>query len=197
MNSMMGSQGLSGANSMLPGQKIAGMKLGQVKNFTPEQMQLFQSLFSHVSPDSYLSKLASGDESFFQQMEAPAMRQFSGLQGNLASRFSGMGMGGRRSSGFQNTISQTASDFAQDLQSKRQELQMEALRELMGISESLLGQRPYEQFLVKSNRKPSFLQKLLGGGSSLAGAALGGLFGGPAGAAIGGQAGSAFSKAFF
>jgi hypothetical protein len=197
MNSMMGAQGLSGANSMMPGQKIAGMKLGQIKNFTPQQMQLFQSLFSHVSPDSYLSKLASGDESFFNEMEDPAMRKFSALQGNIASRFSGMGMGGRRSSGFQNTMNQAGSDFAQDLQSRRQELQMQAIRELMGLGENLLGQRPYEQFLVKPQRKKSFLQKLLGGGSSLAGTAIGGLFGGPAGAAIGGQAGSAFSKAFF
>ena len=54
-------------------------------------------------------------------MEAPALKQFSGLQGNLASRFSGMGSGARRSSGFQNTSNQAASDFAQQLQANKQD----------------------------------------------------------------------------
>jgi len=153
MSSMYG--GVSGGNKI-----PSGYKAGRMQQFTPEQMQLFQSLFSQLGPDSYLSKLAGGDEGTFEQIEAPAMRQFSGLQGNLASRFSGMGMGGRRSSGFQNTATQASSDFAQDLQSRRQGLQRQALQDLMGMSNNLLGQRPYEQFLTP--KKPSFLQSLLG-----------------------------------
>jgi len=127
--------------------------------FNPEQMQLFQQMFSHVGPDSYLSKLAGGDEESFNQMEAPAMRQFQGLQGQLASRFSGMGMGARRSSGFQNTMSQASSDFAQDLASKRHSLQSDAIRQLMGMSGELLGQRPYENALIQ--KQPQFWQQLL------------------------------------
>lgn len=149
----------------------SGFKVKQVQQFTPEQMDLFKSLFSQVSPDSNLSRLATGDESRFAEMEAPAMRQFSALQGNLASRFSGMGMGARRSSGFQNTMNQASSDFAQDLQSRRQELQRQALMDLMGISNSLLGQRPYEQFMVP--KKPSFLESLLGGLGNIGGQGLG------------------------
>src|SRR5882672_46659 len=78
-----------------------GYKKGTIQQFTPEQMDLFRSLFGHTGQDSFLSKLAGGDEEAFGQVEAPAMRQFQGLQGQLASRFSGMGMGARRSSGFQ------------------------------------------------------------------------------------------------
>lgn len=124
----------------------------QQQQFTPEQLKLFQGLFSHVGPESYLGKLAGGDESQFDQIEAPALRQFSGLQGNIASRFSGAGIGGRNSSGFQNEMSGAASDFAQQLQSQRQGLQQNAIRDLMGMSSQLLGQRPYEQSLVQ---KPS------------------------------------------
>ncbi len=136
-----------------------GYNMGQLQQFTPEQMQLFQQMFSQVSPDSFTSKLANGDEGAFNQMEAPAMRQFSGLQGNLASRFSGMGMGGRRSSGFQNTMNQASSDFAQDLQSKRVGYQQQAIKDLMGMSSDILGQRPYETYLTP--KEPSFMDKWL------------------------------------
>lgn len=140
--------------------KVGGYNQMQMPQFTPDQMKLFQQMFSHVGPDSYLSKLAGGDEETFNQMEAPAMRQFQGLQGQLASRFSGAGgLGARRSSGFQNTMSQASSDFAQDLQSRRQQMQQSAIQQLMGLSSQLLGQRPYEQFMMK--KEPSFLKQML------------------------------------
>ncbi|SRR5258706_9925068 len=180
------------------GQKLAGgYKMGQMPNFTPEQMQLFQSLFSHVGPDSFLSKLAGGDQETFNQMEAPAMRQFSELQGGLGSRFSGMGMGSRNSSGFQNTANQASSNFAQDLQSRRQDMMRQALKDLMGMSGDLLGQRPYENYAVAPKQKKSFLQSLMGGAAPMIGAGLGGFFGGPSGASTGFNAGNAFSQGFF
>lgn len=187
MSSLQGSRGPTG--------RIAGYKVGQMQNFTPEQMNLFQSMFSHVAPNSYLSRLAGGEQGIFDQMEAPAMRQFSELQGNLASRFSGMGMGARRSSGFQNASNQAASNFAQDLQSRRQELQRQAIMDLMGMSSNLLQQRPNEQFLYE--KKKPFLQQLLGGILPLAGAGLGGLFGGATGASIGGRIGGSAGQAFY
>lgn len=164
------------ASQQLTGNKIPkGYSQGTLQQFTPEQMQLFQQMFGNVGPDSFLSKLAGGDENTFNQIEAPAMRQFQGLQGNIASRFSGMGTGGRKSSGFQNTLSAAGSNFAQDLQSQRQSLQQQALKDLMGMSESLLNQRPQENFLVQKQHKPSFMDKWLGlAGNVLGGAARGG-----------------------
>lgn len=138
----------------------SGFKAGQLQQFTPEQMQLFQQMFSNVGPDSYLSKLAGGDEDIFNQIEAPALKQFSALQGGLASRFSGMGSGARRSSGFQNAAGQQASDFAQQLQSQRQGLQSQALKDLMGMSNSLLGQKPFERFAIE--KETPMWKKLLG-----------------------------------
>lgn len=152
------------------GSKVpSGYKQFQVQKFTPEMMEQFQSLFGHVSPDSYLAKLAGGDQSAFDEMEAPAMRQFSALQGNIASRFSGMGQGGRRSSGFQNTMNQASSDFAQDLASKRMEHRRNAIQDLMGFSEMLMGQQPYETGLVEKQQKPSFLNSVSQGFGSAVG----------------------------
>jgi hypothetical protein len=165
MSSMIGRQGLRGATGTPKGQKLSGYDVGQLQNFSPEQMQLFQSLFQHTSPDSFTSKLAQGDEDTFQQMEAPAYRDFSGIQGNLASRFSGLGgqgsLGSRRSSGFQNTMNQAGSDFAQNLQSRRQGLQRQAIQDLMGMGSTLLGQRSFEN-VVTPKKKPFWQELLLG-----------------------------------
>lgn len=171
----------------------SGYKKGALQQFSPEQMQLFQQLFGHVGPESYLSRLSSGSPEAFQEIEEPALRQFGELQGNIASRFSGMGgLGARKSSGFQNTVNTAASNFAQNLQAQRQGIQRQALLDLMGISHELLGQRPYEQFLVQKQRKPGF------GGAI--GAGLGGiggfLSGGPSGAMQGAQLGYGVGSSF-
>jgi hypothetical protein len=161
----------------------SGYSKGSLQNFSPEQMQLFQSLFGHLQPGSFLSRLAGGDQSLFGEIEAPALRQFNALQGNIASRFSGMGLGGRKSSGFQNTMNAATSNFAQELQSQRQNLQRQAIQDLLGLSGSLLQQKPYEQFLVK---KPNVWGDIAGKfAGAIPGALAGFMSGGPMGAGIG------------
>lgn len=165
-----------------------GYRAAQMQQFSPEQMQLFQQLFSHVGPDSLLSGLAGGDESQFEEMEAPAHRQFQGQLGQLASRFSGMGTGGRHSSGFQNTATSAASNFTQDLMSNRQNLQRQALKDLMGLSSELLGQRPQERFLAKKQQKPDFWGNIVGKlAGEIPGAVASYATGGLSGAAQGGS----------
>lgn len=199
MTSLTGSRGPTGGNigqtatGKWTGDKLpSGYKTKQLANFTPEQMDLFQQLFGLASPDSFLSQLAGGDSSAFDQVERPALRQFNALQGNLASRFSGMGMGARRSSGFQNTANQQGSDFAQQLQSQRQGLQRQALMDLMGISDTLLNKKPFDRFLVEKPQKNNW--------NSLIGAGIGGLggfaLGGPTGAMQGAQLGYGVGSAF-
>ena len=174
------------------GSKIpSGYKQYQVQTMTPEQMGLHQQLYQHVDPNSFLGKLAAGDQGAYEEMEAPALRQFSGIQGNLASRFSGMGTGSRRSSGFQNTMNAAASELAQDLASKRLETRMKALEELMTFSDRILGQKPYETGLVQKERQPGFLQALGGGiGGAIPGAITGFMAGGPPGALAGAATGA-------
>jgi hypothetical protein len=166
----------------------SGYKAATLQQFTPEQLQLFSQLFSHAGPESYLSRLAGGDQELLGQIEEPALRQFSQLQGGLASRFSGMGgLGARQSSGFQNAAGMQASDFAKDLQAQRQGLQRQALMDLFGISHELLGKRPYERALVEKQQKQG------GGLGGIIGAGLGGiggfLAGGPMGAMTGASLG--------
>lgn len=178
MSSLIGNQGMRGFGDKIP----KGYEKGTIQQFTPDQLNLFQSLFSNVGPDSFLSKIAGGDQGAFNQMEAPAQRQFQGMQSQIASRFSGMGLGARKSSGFQNAMNQASSDFAQDLQSRRVELQRQALKDLTGMSSMLLGQRPQEKFLSQKS-KPWWQELLMGAGEGLAqgfgkaaGSAFGGLF---------------------
>lgn len=149
-----------------------GFRRAQLQQFTPEQTQLFKQLFSNVGQGSFLSKLAGGDQSQFEQIEAPALQQFNQILGGLGSRFSGAGgLGARHSSGFQQATTQASSDFAKQLQAQRLGLQRQAIQDLFGLSESLLGQRPYEQFLAPKQR--SFLQELGIAGAQGVGQALG------------------------
>jgi hypothetical protein len=172
MSAMYGARGAPAMSSTggMQGNKIPkGYSQGQMSNFTPEMMQLFQQLMGNLGPDSYTSRLAGGDQSLFDEMERPALQQFSGIQGNLASKYSGGGggrgaLGSRKSSGFQNDMSQASSNFAQDLQSKRQGLQRQAISDLQGMGNQLLGQRPYENYLTKDT---DFLSQLLGGSGDL------------------------------
>jgi hypothetical protein len=162
----------------------------QFSQYTPEQHEISQQRQQLTGPGSYYNKLANGDQDIFDEIEAPAMRQFQGLQGQIASRFSqggGQGsLGSRKSSGFQNTINQAGSDFAQDLASKRHSLRDQAIKGLHGMYGDLINEEPYG--LVKKQNKPKWWESLIGGALPLAGAA---------GAYAGGQAGSTASQSLF
>ncbi len=161
----------------------SGYKKGTLQNYTPEQMALHNQQYGFLEPGSYLHRLASGDQSFFDEMEAPAFRQFNELQGNIASRFSANGTGGRNSSGFHNTMNQASSNFAQDLQSKRQDYMRQAINDLMGFSNQILNQKPYENMLVQKQQKPDFWSSI---GGAIPGAIAAFASGGVPGALAGG-----------
>jgi hypothetical protein len=171
MSSLYGGNPATGQalqGNMTMGNKIPkGYELGKIQQFTPEQMKLFQSMFGQLSPESYLGRLAAGDEGIFQDIEAPALRQLGQAQGALASRFSGAAPGeisGRRGSGFMNAQSGMTGSFLEGLQAQRQGLQRQATQDLWGMSNQLLNQRPQEKFLAKKggNFLETFLEKFLG-----------------------------------
>ena len=133
-----------------------GFKEYRINQYTPEQQSVFKDYASRLGPDSYLSRLAAGDEDLLEESEAPALRQFNALQGNIASRFSRAGLGARNSSAFRNQTSAAASNFAQDLQARRQDLMRNAYRDLAEMSNQFLNQRPYETGLAeKEQHRPS------------------------------------------
>lgn len=155
-------RGATGGNQSLKG---TGYKQISSPQFTKEQFDLFKNLFSQTGQNSSLGRLAGGDQESFQETEAPAMRQFSELLGGLGSRFSGMGdLGARNSSGFKNTATSAASNFAQDLQANRLNIQRNAQQDLFGLSQGLLGQRPFEDiFIQKMQKQPGFWKSLFTG----------------------------------
>jgi len=156
---------MTGASQISGNQIPSGYQVGKLQQLEPWQMDLLEQLRGQIGPESKLSKLSGGDQSQFEALEAPALKQFGGLQGQIASRFSGQGsFGGRNSSGHQIAQNTAASDFAQQLQANRMGLQRQAQQDLFGMSRELLGQRPYEQFLTEQ-QKPWWQESLIGAGS--------------------------------
>lgn len=142
-----------------------GYQQGQIQQFTPQQMKLFQRLFQMIGPNSFLAQLGEGNEELFDEIEAPALRQFGQLQGATASRFSGNQPGeisGRRGSGFQNAIGGQQQEFAERLQGQRQGLQRQAQQDLFSMAQQLLGNRPQEKFLVEKQQKTNPWSQIAG-----------------------------------
>lgn len=168
-----------------------GYAAGSMAKYTPEQLDLFKSLFSQVGPQSQLAMQARGEDAGFEPYEEGARRNFQEYTGQLASRFSGQGLGARGGSAFQNMATQGASDFALQLAQQRQNLQRQAMQDLMSHSQMLLGQQPYDTFLnEESEKKSPKWHSLIKAGLPIAGSAAGGYFGGPGGAALGGKLGN-------
>jgi len=135
---------------------ISGYKLRQLPNFTPQQMQMFQSLLGHSQQGvtggvDYLSGLAGGNEDAFARAEAPAYRAFDKSIGQLGSRFAGLGA--IDSSAFQNAAAGASRELGENLGAQRNQLQQNAIDRLLGLSGNLLGQRPYENILQQQKPK--------------------------------------------
>lgn len=119
----------------------------KIENLTPEQQQLMNSLMPGLQSGSaggvdFLSKLASGDESMFEQLEAPAMANFQKTLGQIGSRFSHLGAGD--SSYMENALSGAGSELAQNLQSQRMGLRNNAVQSLLSQSNQMLNVRPFD-----------------------------------------------------
>lgn len=168
------------ATGMNSGLKGTGYKQVTTQLQDPSQRNLSQMLYQALQSGGFqkglgdLGSLAGGDQSKFQELESPALRQFGALQGNLASRFSGMGgSGSRNSSGFQNTLGEAGVDLAERLQGQRLGLHQSAIQQLLGLSESLLGRPTFQSGFVP--KKKSFWQEILGGAAGGIGQGLGSL----------------------
>lgn len=161
----------------------SGYNSFQLPTKNPQQMMAMQQGLSSLMPhlgNSFdrLGKLASGDDSAYSSLEAPAFRDLQAALGQTASRFSGMGTGARRSSGFNLAASDTARQLAENLQSQRLGLQGGFMNQLMSLYSNLLGQDTFENTLVPK-QKPYWQEFATALAPSLGQAA--GSFGGSAG----------------
>jgi len=152
--------------------KFKGYSSGQFPNLTPEMFQVLQQLasgFSAGAPGAtdWLSRLASGDQGIFEEIEAPSYASFDKLLGNIANRFSQFGA--RDSSAFQGATAGAAQELAQNLGAQRAGYRNQAVQSLLQNSQNLLQQRPFENILAEKPQKSHWYDSLLGG----AGTALG------------------------
>jgi hypothetical protein len=163
---------MSAATGSVSKLKGTGYNQVTIPNKTPQQMGLFNQGAEGLSQgfpqilQQLMQMAQGGDEKSWGQLEAPAMRQFGELQGNIASRFSGAGTGARRSSGFNNAQSGAATDLAERLQSNRLGLQNQAQQSLMQMYQNLIGQDLNTTSLIPKKKK--WWEELI---PSLAGAA--------------------------
>lgn len=153
-----GSQTSSGSSGYNPNPKISGYKSAQLPTKSPEQMDLLNNLIQSLMGGGgleggmdFLSKIAGGDQSYFDELEAPAHRQFEGLLGQIGTRFSHMG--GRNSNAFENAVSGAGADLSENLQSQRMGLRNQAIQSLLQNSQQLLGINPHENVLAPKSQK--------------------------------------------
>lgn len=151
------------SGSYAPANNVSGYTLAQSPNFTPEMQNLFQKLLSSASGGAgqgldFLSKIASGDEGTFNKLEAPAYSAFDKTLGKLSGKFAQYGAGD--SSAFQNAVAGQGAELSQNLQANRTQMMTDAIQKLLGHSETILGQKPFENQLIKED--PGFdIQKLI------------------------------------
>jgi phage-related protein len=178
------------AGGATPSSKINGYQQVKTPNFTNGQMKLFQQLLGSAGGGAekgldFLSKLAGGDEAAFAQSEQPAYNAFNKNIGNIASRFSQAG--GRNSSAFDNAVAGASAEMGQNLQANRASIQQQAIQSLLGQSNTLLGQKPYDNALLADapDDSPDFgallaqilplLMSMMGPGGTVAGGVASGL----------------------
>lgn len=122
---------LSSINDIL--QSIKGMR-GGTQDITqnPNYQQgndFFNSLFN--------------DQNFFNKFEAPAMRQFEELQGDIGNRFAGMGSGGSTgSTGFRNVMAREGQNLATNLAAQRGQMQQNAVPQMLSYA-----QQPFQNLM--------------------------------------------------
>lgn len=128
-----------------------------VPKYTPEQNNFISSLLQQMQGGSasalqHLSAMAAGSPETFAGQEAQAMNFFKNkLAPNIRQQYAHQGMLG--SSAFQGALSQAGSDLSQSLYNQRQDLQAQAIRDLLGLSTQLGTHQTYDFGLAQKPQK--------------------------------------------
>jgi hypothetical protein len=144
----------------------------------PGQSQIYDLIrgqFQGGAGDVYknLLSMASGDQGMFQQLEAPALRQFQQqIAPGIASRYAGSGISG--SSGMQNSLAAAGGNLAENLQSQRMNLMQQSMHDVLSLGNTLLASPDRQYGLYQKQNMLRDLMQMLGGAGSQAA----GIFGG-------------------
>lgn len=115
----------------------------QIKGMQSQGAGNIQNNAGYGQAQEWLNSLFN-DPSFFQNMEAPAFRQFNEeIVPGLANRFASMGSGGALgSTGFRNQLAREGSNLATNLAANRAGLQQQGVNQQLGYA-----QQPVNNFL--------------------------------------------------
>ena len=147
-----------------PKTKIPGYSQYQIDKFTPEMKQLYDSMVGSVGPGAvsgtdWLSKIAGGDESAFEEMEKPAYNAFEKQLGSIGNRYSHLGA--LDSNYFENATAGAGRELQENLQSKRTKLRQEATNSLLDQSNRLMDKEPYEHFMKKKKSNWDWIKEFI------------------------------------
>ncbi len=146
-----------------------GYDLLQIPTMGQDQRGIYDMLRSIMQGGQggfdLMGKLAGGDISQFEQMEAPAMRQLQeSILPGIAQRYGSQGVG--QSSGFQQAATAAGTNLAEMLQGQRMGIQQQSLAQLLGLGKQLLG-TPTEQFGIGEQQEGALAGLLASGGEAL------------------------------
>ena len=160
---------------------------GQQQDFLSQILSMLQGGQGGVGMGiGNLQQLLSGSPEAFAAFEAPAKRQFEQeIIPSLSERFSSLGQGAQQSSAFGQQLGQAGAGLSENLAAMRAALQQNAISQLMGLGQSALGQRPFENIYTPKSRSSGLFGSLAPG------------IGQGIGTGLGGGMGSLFSSLFY
>lgn len=135
-----------------------GTQFGRINEQTPEQEQIFKYLQTLISPDSQQAKLAQGDPETYNKLEQNDWNDFSDYESSLYNNL--YSSGSTKGSAYNNAGSSARQKFASQLSANRQNLQQNALKGLFSMGKDLLGHKPYDQFLTKTDEEKKTWEKV-------------------------------------
>jgi len=116
------------------------------------------------------------DPDFFNKFEAPAMRQFEELQGDIGNRFAGMGSGGSTgSTGFRNVMAREAQNLSSNLAAQRGQMQQNAVPQMLGYAQQPISNWMTQLQTALQPTKNQYLPASPGFGGNIAASMFGGM----------------------
>lgn len=163
---------------------VPGYNVSQLGLLDPQQQQIFQSLAGSLGGGlgpllGMLQEQAMGRGQAFEPGEQAATKFFrEQVTPRIAEQQTAMG--GARTSGMLNRLQEAGTGLAEQLAMNRQQLQQQAMQNLLGLSQNILGTKTQQQFFTptRGTQLLHLLGQLLGQGPRIveAGAKIAGGF---------------------
>lgn len=137
-----------------------GYSASVIPKYNDQQQDFLKNLLSKLGASSMgaadqLGSMASGQGGAFDNMENQAMNFFNNkLAPSINQQYAHQGMLG--SSAFQGALSQAGQGVTEDMYNQRQNLQQQAIRDLLGLSERLGTTQMSEYGVFAKPKKDKF-----------------------------------------